>query len=664
MKLNTKLIGFMLLVGLLPMITVITIDAISSTDELRQDKGITYEASSHSAAEYLKLDLSSVESKVATLAHNPLVATLADEAAALNESILWNAYEGSNLDNDEDLKNTKPAIAWNYSNDINANFTYFLHHWALEHGFAEIFITDSRGFVFGSGDPVPGDFRQEGEGWWNDCLDTESEEGLIAEFAYDESLGFYVYEIVIQVRDEDGGFHGMIKAGYKLEKITESITEIYGEGDSNILIIDLNANFVIYENQSLIGSDLRDLAPIGLAENSFFSSDLSLFSDNWEESIVLSTFNLNGDEILAIVHPIHGLDFIIISYELSSILSDQILTAVMNQVYIGIAFLVGIALISYVLSRSISKPIVYLQKKATEVTEGNIGVEIEDVKSKDEVGLLVKSFIGMVSTIRRSFSETKKIADQLAISAEEMSASAEEVSSASENIASTQQQISKGASNQVMGINETQQKFTKLNEGIKNIRQKVDNINQISDLITNIANQTNMLALNAAIEAARAGEAGRGFNVVSDQVRKLAEESKKAVARTDSMLAEINTITETQERDALDILRAIDSISTVAEETSSSTEESAAAAEEQASSMELITSTSQQLLGLAERMSGLFKGMTLGDEVSIDEPVKEKYSTESDQRTEELVSKTQKFDDETLNYEKDTDTTDTDVSAF
>ena len=211
--------------------------------------------------------------------------------------------------------------------------------------------------------------------------------------------------------------------------------------------------------------------------------------------------------------------------------------------------------------------------------------------------------------------ENKDVSELLVNTAEELSSSAEEVSSSSENIASSQQQISKGAANQVIAVTETQKKFSELTLGIRDIREKISLINQLADSIQNISNQTNMLALNAAIEAARAGESGKGFNVVADQVRKLADESKKAVLNTDMILKDINLITQNQESNALEILKAVDSIAVVAEETSASTEESAAAAEEQAASMETITTTSQQLLEYAEKLISQLKFVTYNQNI-------------------------------------------------
>ena len=202
---------------------------------------------------------------------------------------------------------------------------------------------------------------------------------------------------------------------------------------------------------------------------------------------------------------------------------------------------------------AIQRPIVALVNATKKAEYGNYDSTIaaEYLSIHDELGELSKQFQSMMNTLGHVQAENQRIAESLNINAQTLSSNAEEISSSCENIASSQQQISKGASSQVVAITKTQKRFMSLTEGMHEIRQKSDEIGQLSDVVSGIANQTNMLALNAAIEAARAGEAGRGFNVVAEQVRKLAEESKKAVTRTDQMINEIKNITMTQNKKPL-----------------------------------------------------------------------------------------------------------------
>ncbi len=283
------------------------------------------------------------------------------------------------------------------------------------------------------------------------------------------------------------------------------------------------------------------------------------------------------------------------------------------QVNLILAFLVSCLIIFLVVwqRKSIINPIKRIAEAGKTIGQGDFTVQIDDAKGTDEIAEIQRSFKYMLNYLKNLIGESKELTIALSAAAEELANSAEEVNSSSENIANSQQQISKGASSQVNAISEIQKKIQSLSEGIKNITQKLGDIDEVSNLIRNISEQTNMLALNAAIESARAGEAGRGFSVVSEQVRKLAEESKRAVESTTTKIEQVKAIINQQQRETVEIVKSVDGISVVSEETSASTEESAAAAEEQVAAMEQINTIAQTLVQNAEKMQRQFQSIKI-----------------------------------------------------
>uniref|UniRef100_UPI00261BF297 methyl-accepting chemotaxis protein n=1 Tax=Desulfovibrio sp. TaxID=885 RepID=UPI00261BF297 len=137
---------------------------------------------------------------------------------------------------------------------------------------------------------------------------------------------------------------------------------------------------------------------------------------------------------------------------------------------------------------------------------------------------------------------------EAAVAISQMNATAVEIaqnaSGASQQADKTMQQARKGAATvqqSVAAISRVKGQTDILKEDISGLGDQVADIGQIMDVITDIADQTNLLALNAAIEAARAGEAGRGFAVVADEVRKLAEKTMRATAEVSSAITAIQS---------------------------------------------------------------------------------------------------------------------------
>jgi len=257
------------------------------------------------------------------------------------------------------------------------------------------------------------------------------------------------------------------------------------------------------------------------------------------------------------------------------------------------AFMIFILLtaVGFMVARSITKPITKISEAVQELSNYNLTIQDLKHNKNDEVGVLVNHFNIMLGNIRSLISHTKDTSKSILFASTEVSESAGDVSQSSMMIAEamasitvdTQIQVeetnksfevAQTLSERVEHINERLNSFkndfskmkTNANTGsehmnhlqkdwaiddeikenvwhnITSLSEKSESIVDILNVIQSIADQTNLLALNAAIEAARAGEHGRGFSVVAEEVRKLAEQSTHATEQIQGTLLEIQSI--------------------------------------------------------------------------------------------------------------------------
>jgi methyl-accepting chemotaxis protein len=334
-------------------------------------------------------------------------------------------------------------------------------------------------------------------------------------------------------------------------------------------------------------------------------------------------------------------------------LSSWLLLAVCMAAWItlGIIF-------SVVLTRSITEPIGRLNKVHHLLANGDLTIDIK-VNRKDELGRDMAEIKGLVERWRELIGNVKSVAANISSAGTELSASAEQMSKGSVsqmertsqvatsseemsqtileiarntgNIAESASKTAKVAKNgqEIVGnsvreVKEIAETVDETSTFVKTLGDRSNQIGEIVNVINDIADQTNLLALNAAIEAARAGEQGRGFAVVADEVRKLAERTANATSEIGTMIkaiqggvksaivamenatkkVETGVQLSTQGGNSLnDIVESVNELLKMSQQIASATEQMGATSEEINRDIEQIASVSKETSASSEQTS-------------------------------------------------------------
>lgn len=515
------------------------------------------------------------------------------------------------------------------------------------------------------------------DGEWYLCSLESKTPCIMEPYEYEIEKGYteLMTSLVIPILD-DGEFAGVTGTDLNLTTLQQAITEVSQtlfDGQSRVTLLSQRGLIAASSHyQDHLGRPLNEALPeladefvqLHQGEGSFddgetlavsYPVDISLANSQWSLLI-----ELPRDAALASVQA------------MTRLLKDEVAATATDQTMVGSVVVVLATLVLIVLVRSVTRPLNEIRDRMQNLAsaEGDLTREL-DIDTHAELIDLAGGFNTFLARLRGMINDLKDVNSQVreqakgvgAIALEtdeqtsrqhqdiesvvtamnEMSVAAGEVAGfagdAAENARMAQDGIrftQDTLQSAVSGVNAVSTDMGQASTAIGHVASRSEDINRILDVIRGIAEQTNLLALNAAIEAARAGEQGRGFAVVADEVRTLAQRTRQSTDEVSEMIdglkVDVNGAVSVIENGVERASSAVDgtqeaahSLATVVERIGTIVEhvtQVATAAEEQSSVSEEINrnlthigDAANDLRELASRVKG--SGYTLDEQVQV-----------------------------------------------
>ena len=446
--------------------------------------------------------------------------------------------------------------------------------------------------IAGSGWEPPSDYVATEREWYTAAT---VEDMYISSPYVDADTGKMIITISTPIKRDDV-ILGVIAANIFVDKMADIVKDINLGEKSYVFLTTDNGDIIIHDNEEYNPTieygftNIRDILE-GKLVPIFEGEDLGL------KDRVLSDYD--GEERIFLFSNVDKCNWKVGLVLTVSDVLHELENTIMYTVMITVLTVIVAVVISLVISKSISKPILRTVDVSKSMSNLDFTKDIEekDLKRTDEIGIMLNSYQAIVDKFRNFsknlnesitvtndvyFKTIEKLnflleqADNNSATTEELSATMEEITATVTSLnestndidkaimdfaervekgANTSNEISKRASKLHIQFTESKNRTLDVYENARSkivdaieASKNVQKINVLSNAILEITDKTSLLALNAAIEAARAGESGRGFTVVADEIRKLADSSQETVEEiklvADTIVGSVNLIVD------------------------------------------------------------------------------------------------------------------------